>query len=323
MDELARATVTIATGKRLYMNMAATLARSYHYWNDQIPFVLITDGDSRVPPDVEQLDGVHILRRSLQEMAKGFSVKLFLDRLSPANETLFLDADCLVTGPVESAFERFQDWSVTTVGELCDSGEWFGDVSARCARFDISAIPVFVGCVYYFKSDQTGKAVFETARSLVDQYDELGYVRLRGLPNEEPLISTGMALEDQEPIEDDGELKADAMNFEDEIRVDVFEGVSCFRGDGSKRTAWGRTCSHPIIAHFNDTYAEVPPYTREQEKLERVYAHGWAPGWASLYAKMRRELPYRTLEMLKDAGRPLFRKLFGTREVKENPRVFD
>lgn len=323
MDNLSRATVTIATGKPLYMNMAAALVRSYHYWNDDIPFVLITDRDSNVPEDLHRLEGVHVLRRPLGELGKGFSVKLYLDQLSPADETLFLDADCLVTNRIDPVFERLQEWSVTTVGALKEEGEWFGDLADRCARFNVRAVPVFVGCVYYFKNDETAAAVFETARDLVDRYDELGYVRLRDLPNEEPLLSTGMALEGQEPIPDDGTLKADAMNFEKEIRVDVFEGESHFRGKGANQTSWGVTSAEPIIAHFNDTYAEVPPYTREQEKLERVYRDGWSPERASLYATLRREIPHRIFETLKDAGRPLYRALFGTRDVKKNPRVLE
>jgi hypothetical protein len=323
MDSLSRATITIATGKPLYMNMAAALVRSYHCWNNDIPFVLITDHASSVPEDLHRLDGVQILRRPLQELGKGFSVKLYMDQLSPAEETLFLDADCLVTAPINPVFRQLRKWSVTTVGALKGEGEWFGDLEDRCTRFDVPAVPVFVGCVYYFKKDEAAKAVFETARDLVDRYDDLGYVRLRDLPNEEPLLSTGMALEGQKPIADDGSLKADAMNFDEEIQVDVFEGRSRFRGDGTKQTSWGVTTARPIIAHFNDTYAEKPPYTREREKLERVYKDGWSPKRASLYATVRRELPHRAVEMLKDVGRPLYRTLFGTRDVTKNPRVLD
>lgn len=323
MDVYPRATVTIATGKPLYMNMAAALARSYHYWNDDIPFVLITDRDSEVPDDVHDLEGVHVHRYPLQELGKGFSVKLYLDQLSPAEETLFLDADCLVTGAIEPAFRRFQDWSVTTIGALREEGEWFGDLKNRCDHFDVPAVPVFVGCVYYFKNNDVSNAVFGAARDLVDRYDELGYVRLRDLPNEEPLLSTGMALQGQEPVEDDGTLKADAMNFEKKVQINVFEGFSQFRGDGSKQTAWGLERAQPLIAHFNDIYAEVPPYTREQEKLKRVYVDGWSPTQASLYATVRRELPYQIKEKIKDFGRPLYRLLFGERSVRENPRVLD
>jgi hypothetical protein len=69
------------------------------------------------------LDRVYVLRRSLQDLGKGFSVKLYLDQLSPANETLFLDADCLVTGSISPVFDRFRDWSVTMSGALRGEGE--------------------------------------------------------------------------------------------------------------------------------------------------------------------------------------------------------
>lgn len=315
--------MTIATGKQLYGDMAAALARSFHYWNDEIPFLLFTDLKTPIPNDLLELEGIRVVRRPLQEIARGFSIKLFLDQLSPAEETLFIDADCLITGPIESVFDRFDDWSVTTVGECCNDGEWFGDIRARCEHFGVSSVPVFVGAVYYFKDDETTRRVFQTARSLVDRYDELGYVRLRNLPNEEPLISTGMALESQQPIEDDGSIKADAMNFTESIQVDVFEGYSEFRGNGSKKTSWGIETARPVIAHFNDAFAEKPPYTREQEKLRRVYADAWQPREAAAYAWMTKELPFRFISKLKDLGRPVYRSLFGTRKVKKNPRVLD
>lgn len=320
---MEKAAITIAAGKPLYFRMAATLARSYCFWNRDIPFCLITDETSSVPSDLKRLDGVHVLRRSLADIGKGFSVKLHMDRLSPAEETLFIDADCLVTDSVNSIFSRLQRWSVTTIGELLNTGEWFGDLQSRCDRFEVSRVPVFVGSLYYFKKDDTAKRVFETARDLVDQYDELGYVRLRGVPNEEPLISTGMALQGQEPVEDDGTIKADAMNFLESIEIDVFEGISRFVGNGEKQTSWGLREAHPIIGHFNARYANIPPYTREQEKLSRFYQDGWSRRSADVYARLKEDVPHRLLNGVKDLGRPLYHTLFGPREVKKSERVPD
>ena len=323
MADISRAVVTIATGKKLYMDMAATLARSYHHWNRGIPFILLTDHASTVPADIEGLEGVQVVRKALESMGRGFSIKLFLDQLSPAAETLFIDADCLVTGPVEPVFERFRGQSVSTVGALQSEGEWFGDIDARCRQFDVESVPVFVGSVYYLKDDAISRQVFNQARALVPDYDELGFVRLRDVPNEEPLLSVGMALNGQEPLADDGLLKADAMNFENSIAVDIFSGTASFDGTGSKKTSWGVTHATPVIAHFNDTYTERPPYTREQSKLKRVYQDGWGKRTAAVYAWGRHQLPHAIISRVKDLGRPMYRALFGAREVQKNPRLLD
>lgn len=323
MADTPRAVVTIATGKKVYMDMAAALARSYHYWNEDIPFILLTDYSSIVPSDIGQLEGVEVIRKNLSPMGRGFSIKLFLDKLSPAQETLFIDADCLVTGPIKPVFERFRGQSVSTIGALQSEGEWFGDIKDRCRGFDVESVPVFVGSVYYFRHDAICRQVFDKARAILPFYNEHGFVRLRGVPNEEPLLSVGMACFGQEPIADDGLLKADAMNFEDSIAIDIFTGKVAFNGSGSQKTSWGVTHATPVIAHFNDAYAEGPPYTREQSKLKQVYQHGWAEQTASMYAWCRHQLPHSIMSRAKEVGRPLYRALFGAREVKKSPRLPD
>jgi hypothetical protein len=317
-----RGVLTIACGKQLYLNMASALARSFRVWHggDDLTLHIATDAPQRFPHDVQDDSGVQFIDISARDFGEGFENKLHIDELLPARHTLFVDADCLLTGSLDSVFKAFEGRSVSAVGGERSEGEWFGNLRVRCERFGVESVPVFVGAVYYVEDNKTAQQVFATARDVRDQYDAAGFVRLRGLPNEEPLISLGMALHDQEPVPDDGTIKADAMHFEDEMHIDVLTGESYFRGNSDRATAWGVREAEPVIAHFNNSYAEKLPYIREQAKLKKIYADGASRTWASTHAALTQSAPFRVVEGTKDVLRPVYHALWGPREI-QNERV--
>src|SRR6266851_6927323 len=89
------AVFTIATGKPVYLEMAVALARSFRRWHrgDDIRFFLATDKDrSQLPPDLADLD---LIPLKPGQYGAGFTAKLYLDHIAPAERSLFIDADCL------------------------------------------------------------------------------------------------------------------------------------------------------------------------------------------------------------------------------------
>ena len=320
---MTRSVLTIATGKPLYLGMAVALARSFKLWNagNGIGFTVVTDRPDIIPPD---LSDVHVVEIEPGEYGVGFSTKLHIDHFADADATLFIDADCLIYGDLRPVFERFAGTGVSAVGRDVSDGEWFGDIAARCSAFGVEAVPKFVGAMYYLERGPESAAVFKTARELEPRYDEIGLVRLRGRPNEEPLVSLAMALHDQHPVPDDGLIKADAMHFPDGIDVDVFAGNAVFRNTSglvTTTTTPGLTVARPAVAHFNDAFAEALPYVREARRLDLRLGRGWNGRAADLYAALIETLPRTGLTVAKDALRPVYRRLFGTRAVKTNPRV--
>lgn len=319
---MTKAVLTIATGKKLYLDMAAALARSFRLWNrdNGVDFILATDQPSLIPPDLDWVN-IHVLRAG--EYGEGFSPKLHIDKMSHADATLYIDADCLCAGSLEAVFETFKGKAVSAIGKNMTNGEWFGDISDRRARFSIDAVPVFVGATYYFEKGEVAKTVFEDARRLEAQYDEIGLVRLRDRPNEEPLISLGMALNGEQPVPDDGMIKADAMHFPDQIAVNVFKGKALFANTSGhvQNTSPSVRLSQPVIAHFNDSYAHQLPYTREARRLEAIVGHGHPQFIGDAYAAITESLPKTVMSTCKDTLRPIYRKVFGVRRVKQNVRV--
>lgn len=148
-----RAVLTIATGKPIYIQMAVNLARSFKWWhrNSSIRFIIVTDQKRSIPSD---LSDIKVIELQPGQYGQGFSPKLYLDKLAPAEQTLFIDADCLCVGSLESVFNRFAKHAVSVVGGTISEGEWFGDVAALCQRFGVEALPKFNGGIYYLEKEK-------------------------------------------------------------------------------------------------------------------------------------------------------------------------
>ena len=315
-----RSVLTIATGKPIYIQMAINLARSFKLWHkdSSIQFFLATDQKNLIPTD---LSDIGIIELQPEQYGKGFSPKLFLDELAPANKNIFIDADCLCYGSLESVFDGFDGKSVAVIGDAISQGEFFCDVAEICKRFQIDVLPRFVGGLYYFEKGETSKKVFETARSLEKEYDKIGLIRLRGHANEEPLIAIAMALNGQSSIVDDGSIKAERMSYDYKMLSDLFGGIAKLYNKSDSFPTWVRLReADPIIVHFNAHYVTCEPYTSEVIRLEKVISDQWTILVASVYVLIFYSLPANIIRFSKHTLRPIFRKMFGARKVMEGVR---
>lgn len=329
MDELksnpksgGKGVITIACGKQLYFELAATLARSFfvHHSGSELRFSIATDNPALIPADVREL--VTVIEIDNPE-ALGFELKIHLDRYTPFSQCLFIDADCLVAGPLESVFERFYGRHFVAVGCNASEGEWCGDLAARCQLIGTSYLPVFMGALYYFEDSDVAKSVFQNARSHAVRYDSIGITRLRGTLNEEPLISIGMALNGLRAEQDIGDIKCDAMSFIGPYIVDIFRGIAIFRsprkvGMNSPDIDYDAS---PVIVHFNDAYSRRWEYQREALRLRLHFKHRIPLLLANAVSKIRHEAAGRIGEFLKNTLRPLYHSIFGVRQVKPNERI--
>ena len=318
-----KAVMTIATGKPIYLKMAVNLARSFKVWHSQssIRFVLVTDQKRAIPSDLSDIEVIEI---KPGEYGKGFVSKLHLDIFAPAKQTLFIDSDCLCVGPLEPVFDKFKGRAVSVIGDIIKEGNCWGDVSSICRAFKIDWLPKFVGGIYYLEKGDMAKQVFASARRLESKYDEAGLLRLRGMPNEEPLVAIAMAMHGQKPITEDGSIKADLLFYPSKVKVDVFGGKASLWNLPESRKYnhhWPLRESRPLVVHFNCSFAERRYYAREAVRLEKVMSKGWPLAMASLYADITQNVPELVVEGVKDLLRPGYRRLLGTREVKKSNRL--
>lgn len=321
-NNLDKAVITIGTGKPLYIQMAVNLARSFKWWhkNSSIQFYLATDRKDLIPEDLQD---INIIELNSEQANQGFCSKLYLDQLAPANKNLFIDADCLCYGNLDFVFERFKNCSVSAIGKLMKEGEFFGDIKNICHKFNVPEIPVFVGSVYYLEKGQLCSQIFKTAREIKLKYDEYGLVRLRGKPNEEPLISISMALHNQKNIEDNGQIKADLMCFESIIKADILTGITKLNVIKDKQKEPSFITANPVIIHYNDTYIQDHNYLIASSILKKIMLYKWnrwqALAYTNLLAFFVRQ--YREIiRFIKDNLRFIYRMLFGYRQIKKNVR---
>lgn len=319
---MSKEVLSLACGQQIYFDMAATLARSFrwHHRDSDIAFTIATDDPTKIPADVAAWTRIHLI----EDRSKvGFELKLSLDRYARAEQTLFIDADCLVTRNLTEVFDELSGHAVTALGKNVAEGEWFGDLANRATAIGSDFIPVFVGALYYFEKGDLRDAVFNIARAYADRYDELEIVRLRGRKNEEPLISIGLAKNGLKVLPDDGRFKGDVMGFDGPVSVNVLTGSVSFQSP-KKDILLAPECqgaASPAIAHFNDAYTSLWQYRKEAHRLYALLAKNQPPALAALSSFLTVELPGRLTSWGKETFRPLYHRLFGVRKRQQNERV--
>jgi hypothetical protein len=321
---LKKNVLTIALGNQLYIDMAVMLARSFLLWNtgNSIEFYIVTDQPQFVPEDVKKKVNVNTIAEGA--LPAGFSSKLYLDELAPEGQTLFIDSDCLIFGDLSSLFERFEGKAVSVVGGYISDGEWFGDIASVCKKFGVSRIPKFNGGLYYLEKGEQAKAVYNTARELEKNYDDIGFIRLRGKPNDEVLMAVAMQLHQQKPLDDDGTVMSDPQACPGEYQIDIISGKRLLVNPPkphSQHQAWYPFEKvSPLIVHFLGSYTQHYPYKREVYRLQQN-SNGKLNWITELGAKFTIEYPERLKTNLKNTLRPLFHSLFGFRKIKTSQRI--
>lgn len=316
--------LTLATGKKLYVDMAVNLARSFNLWNKErgINFYIATDLQEFIPADVKAFTKIITLQPN--ELGLGFSPKLYLDKLAPDGQTLFIDSDCLVYGNVLPVFEKFKGRQVSVVGNYIAQGEWFGDIAAICKKYQVANLPKFNGGIYYLENGPVAAQVYTTARELEAKYDDIGFVRLRERPNDEVLMALAMALHQQEPISDDGSILAEFVNFQSGITSNIIKGVARLYnepGHPNYQKNWPLTMANPLIVHFLGHHNQTLPYTKEIKLLKYLFSNKYSINKARILTNLRITLPSQTVTMFKQLFRPIYHLLVGTRKIKLSERI--
>ena len=266
----------------------------------------------------------------MQNLAKGdlgvgFSSKLQLDQLAPAEQTLFLDADCLICGSLEPVFKRFQGQSVGVVGGSICEGDWFGNIAQLRTQLDLGPLPKFNGGVYYLEPGDTCSSIYSRARALEPLYDKLGLVRLRSRPNDELLMAIALAEAGLSALPDDGSILGDPQACQVGLRIDVPAGRSQLTnppaGHRLHQTWYPVGTIRPLVVHFLAHHTDQHPYRTQAIQLLLMQRFSCSPQLARLVAELHFGLLARMQASSKRIFRPLYRRLFGVRAVKLSNRI--
>ena len=260
MSVPSKGIITIAHGKPRYLKMALNLGRALKYNSPKIPRVVVSDA----PPEYFRglFDQVIPINR---DYGRNVEQKLHLDLYSPFDQTLFIDADSLVTRDMDPIFTDYEGMSFTSPGFVhlsrgMDPGQWDLDLDAVLDRFKVHALPKFNGGLYYFEKNETARALFETARDLMKNYKDYGIADFRGCgPPDEILLSIAMACHAQDVVADEGRFMRTLFGLQGKLQMDTLGGGSSFNKSGGM--------VEPSIVHFASWGIYHPAYARECVKL--------------------------------------------------------
>ena len=195
---MSRGFVTIATGKEHYYRIAYNLLCSYRLNAGRHPFAIICDRENRY---TAAFDKVVLLK----DPAQNYMDKLRLFDCLPYEETIFIDADCLVYGDIDrwwTVFEAAGDFSVfgCAYDDLSTDSGWFKVDGMGKYKDSIKFVPSFSGGVYYLRNTQICSRVFETAKEAAAHYSDYPFAIFKK-PADEPVIALGMAVMDCRPVD--------------------------------------------------------------------------------------------------------------------------
>jgi hypothetical protein len=316
--------LTIATGKKYFVDLAANLARSFLYWHtdSNITFQLVTDQAQSIPADI--YDKIEIIPIKAGELGAGFSPKLHLDKLASDGQTLFIDSDCLIFEKLDHLFDRFKGRDVSVVGNYVSNGEWFGDVDSICRQFNLPHIPKFNGGLYYVEKGPKATEVFNTARQLEGRYDEIGFVRLRNCPNDEVLMALSMQLHGQTPLIDDGIIISDPQACPGGYTIDIIKGKRLLINPPPPhplhQTWYPFINVSPAIFHFLGSYTSDYSYRMESYRLKKALSKKLNP-LTEVWRLLEFKYPALLTTLFKNIFRPLYRKVRGYRKIKTSNRI--
>lgn len=198
MKPATRGFVTIATGKDHYYKIARNLLYSYKLHAGAYPFAIICDRENAYTSEFDKV----VL---LNDPAESYLDKLRLFDCLPYDETIFIDADCLVYGDIDRWWELFgqgDDFSVFGYAykDLSVKKGWFRTEGMKEYREKIHFVPTFTGGVYYLRNTDVCREVFEIAKDAAKHYYEYPFAMFKD-PADEPVIALGMAVMNCHPID--------------------------------------------------------------------------------------------------------------------------
>jgi len=286
-----RGVLTLACGAKRYLALAESLARSIRLRDPGEAIAVVTDAAGRNRQRFDRL-GVQVVSAEAS-FGSGVEQKLHLDTYSPFEETLFIDADCLVFRPLTAIWDRYRaarGFGVVAYGSLGpdDKHPAIRSLPTFLERAGIDSLPAFNGGIYYFDRSPEARAVFGSARKLFGRRKELGLEKFKNAAAaDEPLIAAAMRRCGVEPLAwDESATMGTALDCFDRLGdIDVAAGRSTFQKLGHEVS--------PTVIHFNMNAQHSRYYLRECWRLRLGAVPGGnalagALGWATAHQRRLR-----------------------------------
>ena len=266
---MTRGFITIATGKEMYFQFARNLLESYKLFCDHpYPFAIMCDQENEY---TALFDDVVLFKKTDHVYFDKFE----LLKLSPYDETIFIDSDCLAYADLNQYWDYFagaDDFTACgtnypidsekglfqpdSIGEYRDRAHWKPDIH---------------GGLYFIRKGEKCDAIYQDCRNIAQHYDDFIWPDFCAPYADEPVLCLSMAANGCHALE--AEPRNYGIPWEvTEMDVDIFTGKCIYATDWHPRVEQGR------MIHWSVRYCKKPLYIFEVEKLNCMLRHGVRPG---------------------------------------------
>lgn len=166
--------ITLATGSHFYLELAMNLVLSLKLNDPSRSVCMVTDTTIEIPSDyLKFIDKIAHL-----EPKAGFHGclnKLRMNELSPFDETMFVDSDCiLLKNDMDRQWKKIQSSGFSSPGAKVTAGQWYGfDIAQVVKKLDIEYMRTLNSGVFYFRKGDESDLFFATALDLVEHHKDL------------------------------------------------------------------------------------------------------------------------------------------------------
>ena len=272
--------ITLATGSSYYIELAINLALSIKLNDPTRPVCLVIDEGMKLPPKYTPfIDDLAYLQE--RTGFNGCLNKLRLHEISPYDESMFVDSDCiLVKNDMDRHWHKFQAPGFSIAGGKVTRGHWYGfDITETNAALGIEYMVKMNSGVFYFRDGPETEEFFDTALKLVDTHKHLlgSFHRNKLQLADEPFIGAAQGLLGMTPLSyapEEGTIMVTTIQSGD-IQLDPFTKEShLIRKDDFRllgRFLPRRRVTHsPSFAHFVKLKPR-PIYNRIANDLRNYY----------------------------------------------------
>lgn len=186
--------LALATGPRKYVDLAMNLASSIKVMDPTRRVCLVHDETTDIPDEAHQLfDDFAVL--AADPAYRPILNKIRLFDYSPYDQSLFVDADCLlVRHDVSSYWARCATAPFAITGEVMTSGIWKGNqVSDLLRRYEAPYVVKMNSGVFYFDKSEASRSFFAHLNALYREHSE-DLVALDGPWRHEDELFFGVAM---------------------------------------------------------------------------------------------------------------------------------
>lgn len=256
--------ITLATGSEEYYRLARNLLHSYRFFsNCPLPFAILADRENEY---TSEFDDVLIFKNGAKN---SYLDKLSLSEYLPYDINIFIDSDCLAFGDLNRIFDCFDNADdFSCFGRtlpLEDKTGWFEYENLGDLKSQVSYIVGLHGGIYYMRKGEMCNKIFQTAKSLVEDYYKFKFKGKFDTPGDEPLIALSMAVNKVKPVSFDRNAICCYWEYIDCISIDIEKALARI-----EREPKGST----ILLHWGTRYTRQLEYRKQVEVLNIMEIDG-------------------------------------------------